>query len=151
MIFMSLATHIAHTHTLTSMQKSTTNNTGMGNRKNTCDFLRFFSFYFVLFSCFNIFCWLDWNVCYLFVCLASWKATKQAVDLQMSSRFLLFLHLLHTSVHSRARGVRVYTHLLCLFSLRLIPFELKWEWRLWCQRVCYACAYTIHTRTFSGS
>lgn len=49
----------------------------------------------------------------------------------------------YTHVRERARAKPSYTHLLCLFSLRLTPFELKWEWWLWCQCVCArvsACA-----------
>lgn len=108
-------THRTHTHTLTSMQKSTTANTGMGNRKKTCDFLRFFSFYFVLFFMFQNFLLIGLE-CLLFVCLLSQlKSHKTSCRFANEQPFSSFSSsssqsIVHTRAYVQEREEFAYTH-----------------------------------------
>lgn len=141
---MSLATHIAHT--LASMQKSTTANMRKGNRKKTCDFLRFFSFYFVLFFMFQNFLLIGLE-CLLFVCLLS-----QLKSHETSCRFANeqpFSSFSSSSSHERtfksARSSRIHTLVMFVFvTLNSVWTEMGMTIMMPTSVLCLCIFYTLH-------
>lgn len=114
------------------------------------NFLRF-SLYFVFFS--FMFQFLLIGLECLFVCLASWKATKQAADLQMSSRFLyfflFFFFTINSSTHSfeSARGSRIHTLVMFVFVTLNSVWTEMWEMMMMPMSVLCLCLCILYSHT----